>query len=50
MQITPAEHSRLGKLAEYHILDSAPEKEFDEIVEVASASSTRRFHCGVRRD
>ena len=34
---TAAELSRLGKLAEYQILDSAPEKEFDEIVQVAAA-------------
>ena len=31
-----AEISRLGKLAEYQVLDSAPEREFDEIVQVAA--------------
>ena len=35
--ISPAELSRLGKLAEYQILDTAPEKEFDEIVKLASS-------------
>lgn len=37
MQTSPAELSRLGKLAEYQILDTPPEKEFDEIVQVAAA-------------
>jgi hypothetical protein len=31
-----SEVSRLGKLAEYQILDSAPEADFDEIVQVAA--------------
>ncbi len=31
-----SETARLGKLAEYQILDTAPEKEFDEIVQVAA--------------
>ena len=31
-----SETARLGKLAEYLILDTPPEKEFDEIVRVAA--------------
>jgi len=34
---TASEISRLGKLAEYQVLDTAPEKEFDEITQVAAA-------------
>lgn len=37
MQTNATELSRLGKLAEYQILDSEPEKEFDDIVQVAAA-------------
>src|SRR5262245_24834260 len=36
MQINAAELSRLGKLAEYQVLDTAPEKEFDDITQVAA--------------
>lgn len=36
MQTNAAELSRLGKLAEYQVLDTSPEKEFDEIVQVAA--------------
>lgn len=37
MQTAAAELSRLGKLAEYQVLDTPPEKEFDEIVQVAAS-------------